>query len=93
MNQMKLTQTILSKLKACRKLAGDKAEGRRPRLGLRFVTALKGRRNGWFTFSSAPSGRGHFEDSSPGYHPLRRVQPRANFRQPFRLLQMAPARN
>ena len=86
---MKLAQTIFSKLKACQELAQGKAEGRRP--GLVFISGatLKGRRKAWFTFFGAPSGRGYFEDLFLGY---RFAQPRANIRQPFRLLQMALAR-
>jgi len=41
---MILAPTHLSKLKACGKLAGGKAESRRPRLCAALVTALKGRR-------------------------------------------------
>ena len=40
---MNRVQTNLSKLKACGKLAGGKAKGRRPRSSARVVTALKGR--------------------------------------------------
>ncbi|TSA40782.1 MAG: hypothetical protein D4R57_01450 [Verrucomicrobiales bacterium] len=42
---MTKTQTILSKLKACRKLAGGKAAGRHPRSASSFLTTLKGWRN------------------------------------------------
>jgi hypothetical protein len=42
---MNLVQTNLSRLKACRKLAGGKAAGCRPGSGSRFVTALKGQGN------------------------------------------------
>jgi len=41
--KMKSTQTNLSRLKACRKLAGGKAAARRPRSASRFDAALKGR--------------------------------------------------
>ena len=88
---MNLTQTHLSKLKACRRLAGDKAESRRPRLVSLLISALKGRWNA-FTISSAPSGRDILWHIFLGYHPLMRVQPQANFRQPFRLHQQALAR-
>jgi hypothetical protein len=77
---------ILSRLKACRKLAGGKAAGRRPRCASSSVTALKGRRNRASGFSSAPSGRTNLRDVFPGY---RSAQPRANFHQPFRLVSTA----
>jgi len=86
---MKSTQTILSKLKACWKLAPGKAAGRRPGLAFDPGTALKGRRKMWLTFSSALSGRGYSDDLFLGY---RFAQPQANFLQPFRLLQGALAR-
>jgi hypothetical protein len=82
-------QTNLSKLKACWKLAGGKAAGRHPRSASQFITALKGRRNRPRVFPRTPSGCWNFLDLVLGYHPLLRVQPQANFRQPFRLLQTA----
>jgi hypothetical protein len=88
--RMKLAQTNLSKLKACGKLAGGKAAGRHPRSKTNIATTLMG----WWkrrddAGSGTPSGCGNLWDLFPGY---RFAQPRANFRQPFRLLQMAPAR-
>jgi len=84
---MNQTQNILSKLKACGKLAGDKAEGRRPRLASCLVAALKGRWS-YAIGSSAPSGRDDLLFAFLGY---RFAQPQANFRQPFRLLAGAPS--
>jgi chaperonin GroES len=80
---MNLTKTISSKLKACRKLARDKAAGRSPRSASHLAAALKGRGNWRFGFSSAPSGRADLLHAFRGY---RCAQPPANFRQPFRLL-------
>jgi hypothetical protein len=40
-----MSQTNLSKLEACRKLAGGKAASRRPRFCALAVTAPEGRRN------------------------------------------------
>jgi hypothetical protein len=89
--KMKLAQTNLSKLKACRKLARGKAGGRRPWSTPRFVTTLKGLRNFCSRICLAPfQGAEMILDFYPGY---RFAQPRANFRQPFRLLQPALARN
>jgi hypothetical protein len=93
---MKLAQTNLSKLKACRKLASGKApllRSRHPWLTSDFVTTLKGLQISCSRIFFAPfQGAGIFLNRFPGYHPLARVQPWANFRQPFRLLQMAEAR-
>jgi len=86
---MNQTQNNLSKLKACGKLAGDKAGGRRPRKASHSIIALKGRGIS-STVSSAPSGRNNLLHVFLGY---RFAQPQANFRQPFRLLQMALARS
>jgi hypothetical protein len=83
-------QINLSKLKACWKLAGGKVpqtRDRHPRSASQFITALKGRRNRPRVFPRTPSGCWNFLDLVLGYHPLLRVQPQANFRQPFRLLQ------
>jgi hypothetical protein len=90
---MKVAQTNLSKLKACRKLARGKAGGRHPWSTSDFVTTLKGLQNFYSRVCLAPfQGAEMILDFYPGYHPLARVQPWANFWQPFRLLQMAEAR-
>jgi hypothetical protein len=68
---MKLAHTNLSKLKACRKLAGGKAGGRHPRAASHFVTALKGRRNLVFTVSSALQGAEIYWTFSWGIAPLK----------------------
>jgi len=78
---MNVAQTHLSKLKACRKLAGGKAAGRRPRCCAPVVPALKGRRN-----SGVPSGRVDSTDSHRGSRPMGWALPPANFRQPSGLL-------
>ena len=83
---MKLAQTNLSKLKACRKLAGGKAESRRPRSASHFVTTLKGWQSRQQKDSRTPSG---CNDMLPAFRGCRSAQPPANFRQPFRLLQTA----
>ncbi len=90
---MKLAQTNLSKLKACRKLARGKAEGRHPWSTSDFVSTLKGLQDFYSRFCLAPcQGAGILLNRFPGYHPLARVQPWVNFRQPFRLLEMAEVR-
>jgi len=86
---MNQTRTFLSNLKGCWKLAGDQAEGRRPRSALHLAAALKGRGNGFIGFSGALSGR---DDSLLTFLGCRCAQPQANFRQPFRLRSMALAR-
>ncbi|HEX4265863.1 MAG TPA: hypothetical protein VH597_16135 [Verrucomicrobiae bacterium] len=75
----------MSKLKACWKLAGGKAEGRSPWSASYFFTALEGRRNVLSMVSGALSGRIILLDVFLGY---RFAQPEANFQQPFRLLQV-----
>jgi hypothetical protein len=88
-NKMKLAQTILSKLKACQKLAGGKAEGRRPRSASHYVSTLKGLQNHRARISRTLSGCKNLLNAIRGY---RCAQPPANFWQPFRLLQTAHVR-
>ena len=83
---MKLAQTTLSKLKACWKLAGGKAESRRPRSASPFVTTLKGLENLSHAGLAPLQGAGNILNRYPGY---RLAQPWAEFWQPFRLLQTA----
>lgn len=119
---MNTAQTILSKLKACRKLAGGKAASSRrsaakaeasaplrhpegmPEIsrglsesdtpGMQLdVTTLKGWQNRSRKDSRTPSGCNDLLNAFRGYHPLVRVQPPANFWQPFRLLQRELARS
>jgi len=93
---MKLAQTNLSKLKACRHSAQGKApllRSRHPGSASHFITTLKGLQNFCSRVCLAPfQGAEMILDFYPGYHPLTRAQPWADFRQPFRLLQMAEAR-
>src|SRR5580700_3393204 len=91
---MKPARTNLSRLKACQKLAGGKAIGRRPRSAHRSIATLKGWQSRVFVFaiSGTPSGCNRLLDAFRGcrsrlrYATARQAaQPPANFWQPFRL--------